>query len=560
MDNASPVAALRVANEAFLVASMIERCPKTMMIRELVVNALEAAQRGPQPGEVRISASSMDGANKLTIMNSGLGLTAEQLYAICDLASSINKEQGLDANFGMGAKVASLPSNRHGLRYRSCRAGRVSEVIMGQREGIYGRILQDGQEVRDVTAACANSPYGLDEDWTEVVLMGNRPGQITVIDPFDGNPHMPLDWLVADLSMRFFRLPPGLALHIAPEASPTRRELRLRCFDERRADYGRTETVTTPSGVKIHYYYDPAEGQTTRSARNADFAHGSFGAIVYKSEIYGLCQGEHWQHDGPSYGITFGAKYISAFVELPDDYPVRPEAYRQFLRFRGGDQRQVAINDLSHLIRNNIPDWLAEIIRSLGPATVDLNRDLASELMALLDELDVPPMPGEALPLPDAPEAAQQRQESQPPPATALPPAKPRLRPPEIISLDSEELLAERDMVGRAAKYYPASNQIFLNLLYPSLTALTDALTKLDTRPDTPEHRAEATALARQTMARRIARTVVFSLSKRKQGWTIQQITQAQSPEALSLLVDDWVSLLPAARSEQQAHHYARAA
>src|SRR5690606_21756635 len=36
------VAALQVADEDFLVASLIERCPKTMMIRELMMNALEA--------------------------------------------------------------------------------------------------------------------------------------------------------------------------------------------------------------------------------------------------------------------------------------------------------------------------------------------------------------------------------------------------------------------------------------------------------------------------------------------------------------------------------------
>jgi hypothetical protein len=36
MSHSCAVAALQVANEDFLVASMIERCPKTMMIRELV--------------------------------------------------------------------------------------------------------------------------------------------------------------------------------------------------------------------------------------------------------------------------------------------------------------------------------------------------------------------------------------------------------------------------------------------------------------------------------------------------------------------------------------------
>ena len=41
------VAALRIADEPFLVATTIERCPKTMMIRELFMNAVEAAIRAP---------------------------------------------------------------------------------------------------------------------------------------------------------------------------------------------------------------------------------------------------------------------------------------------------------------------------------------------------------------------------------------------------------------------------------------------------------------------------------------------------------------------------------
>lgn len=47
MSDSSMIAPLKVANEAFLVSSMIERCPKTMMIRELVVNGFEAAALAP---------------------------------------------------------------------------------------------------------------------------------------------------------------------------------------------------------------------------------------------------------------------------------------------------------------------------------------------------------------------------------------------------------------------------------------------------------------------------------------------------------------------------------
>jgi hypothetical protein len=43
-------------------------------------------------------------------------MDASQLVAICDIASSLGKEMSLSGNFGMGAKVASLPSNRVGMR------------------------------------------------------------------------------------------------------------------------------------------------------------------------------------------------------------------------------------------------------------------------------------------------------------------------------------------------------------------------------------------------------------------------------------------------------------
>src|SRR3954462_3636407 len=171
----APVAALRVANEAFLVSSTIERCPKTMMIRELVVNAIEAAATASADKCVDITAVRIEGAPKLCIRNTGRGMSAEELDRICDLASSLYKENSLDANFGMGAKVASLPSNKHGLRYRSCKNGVVSEVIMCQRDGVYGRLRRgeaaDGSpmEVIDVTDACRAEGQDLSHDWTEAV-------------------------------------------------------------------------------------------------------------------------------------------------------------------------------------------------------------------------------------------------------------------------------------------------------------------------------------------------------------------------------------------------------
>ena len=187
MSESSMIAPLRVANEAFLVSSMIERCPRTMMIRELVVNGLEAAAHaGPGQRRIVIGPHQHDGARKLRIWNTGPGLTAGELLQITDLASSLRKQNSLEENFGMGAKVASLPSNQHGLRFRSCAEGRVSEVVLGYRQGTYGRLrIGPGRaEVVDATEACAaEGGYDLALDWTEVLLCGNSAGQDTVAAP-----------------------------------------------------------------------------------------------------------------------------------------------------------------------------------------------------------------------------------------------------------------------------------------------------------------------------------------------------------------------------------------
>jgi hypothetical protein len=141
------VTALHVDDEDFVVASLIERCPKVMMIRELMMNAIEAARLAPEGQRlIEIGAQPLDDTSKLTIWNTGPGMDAIELLHISNIASSIGKEKSLTGNFGMGAKVASLPSNQRGIRYRSCKLGRVHEVILCKRDGIYGRLRRNDPE------------------------------------------------------------------------------------------------------------------------------------------------------------------------------------------------------------------------------------------------------------------------------------------------------------------------------------------------------------------------------------------------------------------------------
>jgi hypothetical protein len=572
MSDRARIAPLKVANEAFLVSSMIERCPKTMMIRELVVNGLEAAAHAEAgQRQVIIGSRQHEGARKLRLWNSGPGMTAAELLKITDLASSLRKQNALDQNFGMGAKVASLPSNRHGLRYRSCAGGRVSEVMMGYRDGTYGRlhIGAEGAEVIDVTEACRQEGgYDLASDWTEVLLCGNAADQDTVSAPYGASLKVSPDWMGTYLENRFFRLPHDLALTLMPEVWGGSAPRAMLGLDDRRGQFGRTETRTTPSGVKIHYYFDPPRGESTKSASGAFGQGGSRGAIVFRNEMYDVRQGDVWTQDAPNFGIPFGAKYVSVFVELPDDYLVWPEAYRQFLRFRGHDQRQVHAADFSALARSYLPAWLAEIIRSFGPTQANYLNEISDELRALLAELGVeaqrPPAqpPGMQPPKPPAAEkpAAETSDPRETPPADrekTPPKPKPPVfeQPPEIIGLRTPEQIKERGLEGRAAKFYPASGQIFLNLTYPAIAEMAESLLLTNEIPVTGQEetaRRIAGEIAEWAVTKRVTRAVVYSMAKKKLGWRTEEIARAQSPESLSLAADDWSGMMEAGQSRLQ--------
>ncbi len=543
------ISPIRVADEAFLIASTIDRCPKTMMLRELVMNALEAASLEENAAKhVHIGHKQIEGAYKLSIWNNGPGLSAAELHKICDLASSIRKETGLDANFGMGAKVASLPSNRLGLRYRSSHDGQVHEVKLVQVDGIYGRHRYDATlpgvagEIADVTEQSASDGHLPQGDWTEVTLFGNRPDQNTVSDPYDGDPAVETGWIAQYLSNRFFRLPPGVSLTL-PSGAPGLTGPAFTGIGARLGLFDRTESVRTVGGIVVHFGYtaDPTKAALTNAADGLPNFVGRTGVVV-RDELYGVVGGQDWLLSGPIFGFPFAARHCSVFIELPSHYGVRPEAYRQFLRFVHGDQRQVIAHDFAAVVRNAIPLWLREIIASYGLPRLDYVSAISEELLALLAQLGV---------------IAERRDlqiarglEDRPLPSAPRPPSAPKFEvPPEIISLRDPALIDERELQGRAARYYPQSHELFLNLTYSSVARLQNQLdVDFASAPDPQLRSQTAEDIASWVVTRQVGRALAFSLAKKSAGWPVGDIAKAQTPEALSLVADDYLPLLGPAR------------
>ena len=400
---------LTIANTDFLTKSLIERCPNTMMLRELVANAIEAASESSKK-LIRIKQTLHYKTPKLTIWNTGRGMTPQELRDACNLSSSIRKENSLSENYGMGAKVASLAVNQLGIRFRSCYEGKVSEVVMAlsedkQRNKKYMRLDYDGetltdfQDVADVTKHILKEgdPNLPSEDWTEVTLYGNEVKQNTVTDPFNNNPKVPKLWIANSLYHRFYRLPKGVEILLEDGTQAKGGPRKFLPFPQvlentkgNSPDKVFSEEIKLEDGIKVHYSYD---SPNQKSQHNATYnftsaSDVSFCGIVFKGEIYDFKSSNKWYNFAPSIGIPFGSKHISIFVELTDEANVQPEAYREELRWNDNEKRKVSIAQFSEEIINNIPEWLKDKVAHHTPKH-STSEDIRKQLQDLIKEMSI---------------------------------------------------------------------------------------------------------------------------------------------------------------------------
>ncbi len=582
MNSIDGITPLKIHDIDFTVARQIEQCPKTMMLRELLKNAIEAAERSTDAKRVVIKAKAVPecgDSRKLAIWNTGPGMTASDLLHICDLAASIGKDMGLSGNFGMGAKVASLPSNPLGMRYRSCHAGVVSQVILGKRDGRYGRVwvpvLDEetgearSEEVVDVTEVTREEgEYSLAEDWTEVVLFGATPDQDTVADPYAGDPEQDRQWITTGLYHRFYYIPEGVSIELEAGTHPRDGIRTFQAITQRLDRFGRNETVEVGGGLRVHYLYDPPYKETAHNLSISGNLTSSIStaAVVFRGEMYDLRKGRKWAADAPTFGIPFGGRHISIHVELPDEFQVRPEAYRRFLQYAEGDQRQVSVEDFAGLVVQHRPEWLIDIINSFAPKSSSSTADLRQEMQKLLNELRVRSV-GPRL-------AADGEQAVAPSPGGrgtehaqgdgATRGAGGAGRPtglihnplsakrasvsrnleyaPEIFPLRDEAEIADKEISGKAARYVREPNHLFVNMLYSGVDAARDHLERRYAGQGDPE---VVRLLARQWADRiimgRVGFAVVYAQAKQLlKEWTPEDVRKALEPECLSLAADGW--------------------
>jgi hypothetical protein len=576
---------LAIADVPFSVTTQIQRAPHWTMIRELTMNAIEAASRATGEKVVYWTSRKIEGVRKAVIWNTGPGMDAAQLKAATDLACRIEKSLGIDENFGVGAKVSSLANNKCGMRFRSCKSGNVSEVILGYDSELkqyvrFERQLSDGRRdtVIDVTALAAEDGHDLSVDWTDVTLFGNADDQDTAAHPFSS---MPTDksYIATALYRRFYHLPDGVKIKLDDTYHRLGGTRPLMPIGQRYDRFARTESVRVCAlNVTIHFLHDPTIADRSglrASSRNALASSSTTCGLVHKNEMYSVMTGNEWSAVAPHFGISFGSKELCVHIEL-DEEEARPSQYRERLISKE-TAADIVPQDYAFCVREIMPDWVKEVIRNASPRKTEDFSDLQRELQELLNKYKVRVL-GRKIDAENGQPSDDKKGEEvavgggvgsgrnegtggrrdghrfreAPEGATATSLYEVFEKPPNIIMLDKPEEVAEKRLKGRAAMFILETGDLFVNGLYEAVTRTVD-----DVEPDfvgeaEPELiRQLITSESRRQLAFRVGKATVFALAKRaNEDWDKAALAAALTKESLSIAADNYLESLSAVRKK----------
>ncbi len=598
---------LQIRDRRFLVNRLIEQAPVGTLVREFFKNADESAALAQEGNRrIHIYPVEIDGVRKIAFWNTGVGMDGQELKLATDLSSSINKKMSLDGNFGIGAKVSGLTMSRSGIRYRSCKDGIVNEVTIGydDYEETYVRFpveLPDGTSdtVFDVTFAAQKEGHDLETDWTEVVLFGESDDHDTVAEPLGKGKKVDRSYIPTIIFQRFAKFLDGVEVRI--DVSMTKgggkgetgrtRPLKPLCaildklpMHERVSDSG--------LGIVVHYIHDPKHeqsGHSLSSRANPATASTTFCALVYKGERYDFKNRISWSAAAPNFGIPFGSKVLTIEIEIPSSMAL-PTQYRDGLVWPE-DRSPLLAEHFAEDVRELMPGWFKEIIRAQSPESDENLDDLQADLQKLLDEFRVPTItlssskrssstptesydegmdtsspteldtdfPGNVedlnhidsvVPDPKNQIAIKKKVRKAPEGSIASRATKALERVPEIKILTDPDEISDKDIKGRAGRYYKEAQTLFINGHYNIVDRMASELEVELRNFGEPEIvRTQTINAARHYMAFRVGKLTCFAISKRlSEDWSVDDLDRATSPESLSMAADDYKQSIPIAK------------
>ncbi|KAA0217030.1 MAG: hypothetical protein DYG94_01995 [Leptolyngbya sp. PLA3] len=315
---------MSVANMTFMVEKLGEDCAPLQFVRELTQNAIESIKKSPESeGELRWDVAwhhhALTGAYKLAVVDTGIGMTGEEMVEYINKLSSSMHEQSRQGNFGVGAKISAMPKNPEGLVYLSWKDG-VGYIIHLWRDpetAEYGLKRWDHPDGRSEYWGYIGDelkPEPIKDNGTMVILLGEKEKQNTMQPPA-GTP-MPSRWILRYLNTRYFCFPRGITVRAREgwEKGPSDKHSFLRevqgqqpWLNAHAAAKGTVELTTANA-----HWWILKEGIDDDSGH---IAGGGHVAALYQDELYEMVTARAGMARLQGFGVIFGCNRVVLYVQ-----------------------------------------------------------------------------------------------------------------------------------------------------------------------------------------------------------------------------------------------------
>ena len=373
---------MTVAKMGFLVDRLNRDCAPLQFLRELTKNAIEGITRlNGEAGEIRWDVDwnrfdllGTESAQKLCIIDTGLGMTGPEMVEYINKLSSSIHEQSATGNFGVGAKISAAPLNPEGLVYLSWKdgIGYMIQLFKDASTGDYGlKRFTSGefwQRMQDDV-----KPEPIKDHGTMVVLLGKSPTHSTMEAP--PGTRMARKWILRYLNSRFFEFPQQLSVKVREGWDLPRGDQHsfLRTATGQgpwlRDNSDLSGSVMLPDAkAKVHWWII----KSSADLNSGHYTPGGHVAGLFQQELYELVFGPAGYARLQSFGVVFGGDRVVLYLEPKDN----------------SDELVTANTARTQLLINNEPlDWprYATEFRALMPQEL---RDYQDEIGSASNQTD----------------------------------------------------------------------------------------------------------------------------------------------------------------------------
>ncbi|MGF6208607.1 hypothetical protein [Pseudomonas frederiksbergensis] len=359
---------MQVANMAFLIDRLHQDCSPLQFLRELTCNSIESILRGTGSGVIRWNVEekreALTGEQKLCIIDTGVGMTGDEMVKYINHLSSSISQQSTSGNFGVGAKISAAPANPEGLVYLSWVNGQGYMIHLHRdSDGQYGlQRFPSGEFWTRITDD--PKPDIIKQHGTMVVLLGKHSTHNTVEPP--GNVRMPRKWIVRYLNSRFFRFPENVKVSaIEGWENPPRDQHRFLRTVTGMAPWlesnsqARGELKMPHSDASAFWYIvkddiDTDSGHFTPPGQVAALYHDELYEVVMSNAGYARLQ---------SFGVIFGCERVVVYIQPSNESAVTANTARTALLING---EQLDWAAYAAEFRENMPQELAAFQDQIG--------------------------------------------------------------------------------------------------------------------------------------------------------------------------------------------------